>query len=267
MHRKQKILILAALFFLSACNNEKGKQQSAQDQIVSGEQSLLDSIAKFPDSLLLKERIIQSYRDSADYEKAIAATDDFLRTDSLNARLWDIKATLYFENEDSLNAIRSLETAVQISPVPDYIMKLGSLFAKTKNDKALIMADALLQNNFKNTQTEGFYIKGLYYTYTGDKNKAVVFFDRALSADYNFMPAYLEKAIIFYDMGKFDQAITVLTKAVTLQNKFDEGYYWKGKCLEKLSKPNEAIEQYQMALLYSPDYIEAKEALNRLGVK
>jgi len=40
-----------------------------------------------------------------------------------------------------------------------------------------------------------------------------------------------------------------------------------GKCYEKLKKTNEAIEQYKLALLYNPDYIEAKDALGKLGAK
>jgi superkiller protein 3 len=78
------------------------------------------------------------------------------------------------------------------------------------------------------------------------------------------MFAYREKGIALYDMGKYEDAITVLDKAVTLQNSFDEGYYWLGRCLEKLNKPNDAIEEYKTALMYTPDYVEAKEALERL---
>ena len=81
------------------------------------------------------------------------------------------------------------------------------------------------------------------------------------------MFAYREKGIALYDLGKYNDAITVLDKAVTLQNNFDEGYYWLGRCLEKLNKPNDAIEEYKTALLYSPDYIEAKTALERLQAK
>ena len=265
--KKLSLQIVALLVVLSACNNKNEKQPNVPAAIADPEQVIKNGIAKFPDSLLLKEQLIQFYRDSADYEKAIAATDDFLRSDSLNSRLWDIKATLYFENEDSGNAIRSLETAVQILPAPGYIMKLGSLYAKAKNIKSLGMADALLQARSANAETEAFYIKGLYYSYSGDKNKAVAFFDRSLLVDYNYMPAYLEKAIVFYDQGKYEEALKVLDKAVTLQNKFDEGYYWKGRCLEKLNRQTEAIEEYRTALMYSPDFVEAKEALERLETK
>ena len=79
-----------------------------------------------------------------------------------------------------------------------------------------------------------------------------------------YMFAYREKGIALYDLGKYEEALAVLNKAVTLQNNFDEGYYWLGRCFEKLNKPKEAFEAYKMALLYSPDYMEAKETLAKL---
>ena len=63
------------------------------------------------------------------------------------------------------------------------------------------------------------------------------------------------------------EALAVLDKALTLQNNFEEGYYFRGRCLEKLNRPMEAVEAYQMALSYDPQYVEAKEALAKLGVK
>ena len=85
--------------------------------------------------------------------------------------------------------------------------------------------------------------------------------------NYTFMDAYREKALALYDQGNYKGALAVLDKAVTLQNNFEEGYFYRGRCLEKLNRLNEAIESYQMALLYGPGYIEAKEALAKLGFK
>ena len=114
---------------------------------------------------------------------------------------------------------------------------------------------------------EAFFIKGLYFNYTGEKEKAIVFFDKCISIEYTYMIAYREKAIALYDMGKYQDAVTVLNKAVTLQNNFDEGYYWLGRCLEKQNNPADAIDNYKTALMYSPDYIEAKTALEKLTAK
>jgi tetratricopeptide (TPR) repeat protein len=141
---------------------------------------------------------------------------------------------------------------------------LGSLYAQTRNTRALAMADILIQNKIENIEKEAFFIKGLYHNFGGNKNKAIAFFDQCLNLDPGYMLAYREKAIALYDQGKYNDAVTVLDKAVTLRNSFDEGYYWLGRCLEKLNKPGDAVEEYKTALRYAPDYIEAKEALERL---
>ena len=261
---------LSLLIIIISCNNQdhaKQKTENSSETAPAREQILQDSIFKFPELLLLKEELIQFYRDSAEYDKAIATTDEALQKDSTNARLWDIIATLHFENEDTLNAITAFEIALKLNPSPRYLILLGSLYAQTKNARALMIADALSKTKLPETEKEAFFIKGLYYNFTGNKINAIVFFDKCLNIDNRHMFAYREKGIALYDMGKYEDAITVLDKAVTLQNNFDEGYYWLGRCLEKLNRPNDAIEEYKTALLYSPDYVEAKEALARLGVK
>ena len=265
--KKRSLIIVTALVALAACNNKDEKQPNVPVAIVDTEQTMKDIIVKFPDSLLLKENLVQYYRDNGDFAKAIAAVNEVLQKDSLNARFWDIKATLHFENGDTLNAIKSFERAIHILPDPGYIMSLGSLYAQTKNARALNMADILMQDKNANAEKEALFLKGLYFNYTGDKTRAISFFDKCLSMDYTFMFAYREKAIALYDLGKYEEALKVLDKAVTLQNNFDEGYYWRGRCLEKLNKPNEAIEEYRTALLYSPDFAEAKEALSKLETK
>lgn len=261
---------LALVMTIISCNNQdhaKENSNTGSETTAAREKILKDSILRFPDLLLLKEELIQLYRDSAAYDKALTTTNEALLKDSLNPRLWDIKATLHFENEDTLNAITSFENALKLNPSPRYLILLGSLYAQTKNARALLIADALIKTKQPETEKEALFIKGLYHTYTGDKKTAIDLFDKCLNLDNRHMFAYREKGIALYDLGKYEDAVTVLDKAVTLQNNFDEGYYWLGRCLEKLNKPNDAIEEYKTALLYAPDYIEAKDALARLGVK
>ncbi len=266
MIMKQATIAVFILCLFTACNNEKKKQPEKPVVTNAAEKEMQDAIAKFPDSLLLRENLIQYYRDNGTYDMAISATDTALKRSPGNARLWDIKGTLQFENEDTLNAIKSFEKAIEFFPDPQYMMSLGTLYAQTKNAKALDMADALLRSK-KTADKEALFIKGLYFTYIGDKQKAIVFFDNCLALDYTFMFAYREKAIALYDLHKYEEALKVLDKAVTLQNNFDEGYYWKGRCLEKMNRVNDAIESYRTALLYDPEYVEAQDALAKLGVK
>lgn len=263
---KKLIFILFGIPLLFACNNHKD-EQSKTVNIPQQEKDLIKAIETYPDSFLLKENLVQYYRDNGNYGQAIAETEKFIIKDSSNDRLWDIVATLHFENGDTTKAIYSFEKAIAITANPEYIMSLGSLYAQTRNPMALTMADALLKANKARAEVQALFIKGLYYSYTNDKSKAIGFFDNCLMLDYTNMFAYREKAICFYDMGKYVDALKVLEKAVTVQNNYAEGYYWMGRCYEKIDERNAAIESYNTALEFDKEYPEAKDALAKLGVK
>lgn len=263
---RQLVIFVVLFFHLCSCNNEPNRPV-VKNEVVSEEKQLIENMRQFPDSLLLAENLIEYYRRNTSYDAALAITNTILKKDSMLPRFLDIKATLCFENNDTLCAIQSYEKALEIYPAPEYIMSLGSLYAATKNPKALEMGDALIIADRAKANKEGLFIKGLYYNYTNDKQKAIDFFDKCLALDYTFMLAYREKAIALYDVGKYEDAIKVLDKAVTLQNNFDEGYYWRGRCLEKQHKIYEAIEEYKIALFYNKNFVEAQDALAKLGVK
>ena len=67
-------------------------------------------------------------------------------------------------------------------------------------------------------------------------------------------------------MGKYLDALKTLELALAVKKTYDEAYYWMGRCYEKLGKREEAIENYRTALQLTPDYIEAKDALGKIGV-
>lgn len=258
------IIIFCVSMLCFSCNNAKETPVASSPDAIHQLQQLKQDITKYPDSLLLVEKLIQNYRDSGTYDSAIAVTDKALQKAPEMASLWDIKGTLHFENGDTVNSIKSFEQAVNIYPRPEYVMSLGTLYAQTKNPKALTMADALIYADKAKASKQALFIKGLYYNYTGDKKKAIALFDSCIHMDYNYMIAYREKAIALYEQQKYQEAIKVLERAVTIQNNFDEGYYWMGNCYKKLNRKDEAIQAYHMALLYDKDFIEARDSLKTL---
>jgi tetratricopeptide (TPR) repeat protein len=81
------------------------------------------------------------------------------------------------------------------------------------------------------------------------------------------MEAYREKAICLIELKKYIEAIAFLDRATTLNNRFADGYFWKGVCLEKLLQKEDAAMSYQKALMYDTSYTEAEEAIDRLSSK
>lgn len=259
------LLLTVTSIYLTACNNISTNTQQAS--VPTEEKQLRDAVTLYPDSFVLKENLIQYFRNNSNFGQAIIETKKLIQKDSSNARLWDIKATLYFEKADTINAIKAFEKAIAIDAQPEYIMSLGSLYAQTKNSLALVMADGLLQAPKAKAAKQALFIKGLYYNYTGDNEKAISFFNNCLALDYTNIMAYREKGICLYNVAKYKQAIQTLEKAVALQSTYDEGYYWLGRCYEKLNLPKEAVLNYQTALEIDHSYAEAKDALAKLGVQ
>lgn len=262
---KKQLLILflfTITFFIYSCGSNNDRTEKNP---VSPEQQLKNLVAQYPDSLAFTENLIEYYSNNGNYDTAINLTNQAIQKDSGNVELWDIMGKLQYENGDTLKAIQAYEIAINIYPLPEYIISLGTLYAQTKNPKALVMADALLVADKAKASREALFIKGLYFTYISDKKKAITYFDSCISSDYTYMFAYREKAIALYDEAKYQDALKVLTRAVTIQNNFDEGYYWLGRCYEKLDSIQKAKENYQMALLYDKNFIEAREALTRLN--
>ncbi|MEO5984904.1 MAG: tetratricopeptide repeat protein [Ferruginibacter sp.] len=258
------IFFYVVIIILFSCNNTEEQVPVSSFNKIQNAEQLKQVVAKYPDSLLLVEKLIQYYRDSGSYDSALAITGNALKNSPGVAGLWNIKATLHFENEDTVNAIQSFEKAIEIFPLPEYIISLGIIYAQTKNPKALILANALAGGDGAKAVKEAVFIKGLYASYTGDKKKAIALFDSCIRLDYTYMFAYREKAIALYDEGRYENALKVLERAVTIQNNFDEGYYWIGNCYKKLNKKEEAIQSYHTALMYDKDFIEARDSLKTL---
>ena len=252
----------ALLFFFVSCTNEKKEYKPAPGVNVLA--ALKKAVDKYPDSLILVHDLIEQYRNEGRYDSALALTDKQILRDSGNAFLWNIKATLYFENDDTLKAIDALEHAIAIYPLPDYLAALGTIYAEIRSRNALHIADELLYLNKDKSTKNAYFIKGLYYNFVNKSDSAILFIDRSLQLDYTYMYAYREKAIALYQLKKYEEAINVLRRAVTIQNNFDEGYYWMGKAYERLDQKEDAILCYQNALLYDKDYTEARDALDSL---
>ena len=261
--RKSVIILCCFILLITSCNNTSD-ENSKVPAPPNTEQALKQVIAQFPDSLTLVQNLIEFYRVNGDYDSALNLTDAQIKKDSGNAFLWNMKATLHFQNDDTINAIRSLEQAIYIYPLPEYLVALGTIFAEIKNPRSLIIADSLLKADKEKSGKDAMFIKGLYYSYNNDKQKAINYFDSSLAMDFTYMFAYREKAIALYDLGKYQEALSVLRKAVTLQNNFDEGYYWMGRIYEKLGKKQDAIQSFQTALLYDKNFIEARQSLDSL---
>ena len=105
------------------------------------------------------------------------------------------------------------------------------------------------------------------YARKGDKTRALDAFNNCIANDFTYAEAYMEKGFIYYDQQKKEEALKVFSTLATVRNTYPDAYYWIAKCKEAMNQPQEAISNYQKALLLDPKLTEAENALKRLGAK
>ena len=241
---------LVLLVYSCQPNSEKANEQI--DPLKAAEIEMTKNIEQHPDSFLLKESLIQFYRENNNYSKAIASINSILSKESDNARCWHIKGVLHFENNDTLQAINAFERELSLIPNPAAMVSLGTLYAETKNEKCIPLANLLRKYDGNKLAKEAAYIQGTYFSSMKNYPAAILHFDTCINIDFTFMEAYREKAIALNHLKQFKPAIEVLKKAVTLQNNYAEGYYYMGLNYEQLKDSSAAMECFQKAILYDP---------------
>jgi tetratricopeptide (TPR) repeat protein len=264
MRRLFPFFLIITVFVGLSCNENDNIDDATESTAANIQQQLKEQVKKYPDSILLRETLIQNYRDSGNYDAAITEAKSTIAKDTANGALWDDLFWLYYEDQDTTNAIVSLEKAISLTSNPAYYVILGSVYAQTKNENALAVADKLYAYPTSDYKKESLFIKGLYYSTIGEGEKAIPLFDQSLEMDYTYFDAYREESICLYNMGKYEEALKKLQKAVSIKSDFSVAYYWMGRCYEKLNNKKDAISSYQLALQTDPDYDEAKDALSKL---
>lgn len=260
MNIKPLFILLLCFLIVNSCKENKKEinHQTIEDY-------WREQIKLYPDSAVLKESLIQSYRDSLDYEAALSYTDSLVKIEGDHSRWWHIKGTLHFELHDTINAIKSFGNAYLLNPNPVDGINWARILAIKSDSNCLSICEELLKRFGKNIEKETFLIKGDYFSSIKNNDYALANYDSSIKASYTFMEAYLQKARLLMQLDKYKAAVVVLEKATTIQNNYDEGFFTLGRCYERINDTTAAIEAYNRTLLINPDYTEAETAIESLN--
>ncbi len=277
--KSKLIFILICGIGLLSCKEETPKSQTQESQKSNtkqpsnspskaspsnDEKSGISQRSTLPDVNMNDENKIAFYREKGNYKTAIQLVDDCIKKDENNQRLWSIKAMLHFEVDDTMKAIQCYEKAIEMIPVAEDRLNLAQLYAGKANIKSIQMVEELSKAGKGSLNPKLNFIRGTYYNSIGKKELAISYLDKAIYDNYTFMDAYREKALMLCDLKRYPEAVNTLIRAVTLQNSYEEGYYYLGQCYEKMGEIRKAIESYQTALMYDSRDQDAADALNRL---
>lgn len=224
-----------------------------------------EALKKLPNSIALQIGLARGYQNKKQLDKALAICDRILGQYPNQLDALVLKSELLQEQGKDKEALASLETAYAYAPQDASLgYELAYQYAEAGNPKTLPLTDALIKADPTETVARAYYIKGVYYDQTGAREEAIKSYDQAIRTNYNFMDAYRDKGISYYDQKKYAEALKTFQLARTISPATAEFYYWIGKTQQAMGNGAEAKLSYQRAYGLDKTMTEAKEAADKL---
>ena len=226
---------------------------------------LNEAIKDIPNSLLLPISLARAYDAVNKTDEALKVCNNILEKEPDQVNTLLLKAELLEKKGDTANMIATLEKAYSFLPSNREISnKLAYQYAESKNVKALQIADSLISKDSQQLFAEPYYIKGMYYSNTNNKVKAIQLFDATIKRDHRLLNAYIEKGKILFDQKKIQDALKTFQLANTITPSFPDAWYWIGRCQEISGDKAAAKENYEKAYELDNTFTEAKEAAEKI---
>ena len=90
-------------------------------------------------------------------------------------------------------------------------------------------------------------------TNTETASSAIEYMNKALETDPSLKAVYLDLAMLYIDMGSFDEAARVLNQATVIDPTNPDVYFYLGRAQKSAGRTGEAILAWQKYLELAPD--------------
>jgi len=119
------------------------------------------------------------------------------------------------------------------------------------------------------TDGHAWFNLGTSLTALGDYERAANAYDRARIEGVPWRMTWYQFGPFeaYYGAGRYNEVLSLASSNLSNGAEYvEETYYWQGRALEGLSRPNEAAGAYRAALGRNPQYAAARDALTTLGL-
>lgn len=197
------------------------------------------------------------------YDEALITIDKIAKLDRQNGEAAFMLGMIMKEKGDIRSATNAFRKATEFdSQITDAWIMLGEIFESQKKP----LAKTYYENAIKTDTNSISAIHSLayYLQNNGDMVKAIDLYKSIVLKDKSYEPAYLNIGILLLEQHKYNEALVNFNILTTVNPKSYLAYYFKGVSYEAMKDIKSAKDNYQNALNFKPDYIDAKEALGRL---
>lgn len=259
---KQAYRLRPSYVYLEAISTNFMELQQLDSAIVY----LRRGMEQFSNDSVFYFKLIDVYIDSHKYGLALQLLRPLLDSNIDNVFYVEKAGRVYVALKDTMQAISLLEGYYRAHKrVNGVVLQLASLYAETRNIKALRLSDVIVMEDSMHYKAYAYYIKGVYFTNINRLGTAIEMFDESIGYDWTFIDAYTDKGVILFKQGRYEEAKKVFELSLKVSGTYPDAYYWIGRCEEVLGRKREAEMYYKRAIGLDKGFEEAKSALRRVA--
>ena len=93
------------------------------------------------------------------------------------------------------------------------------------------------------------FLKGIVKLQSGDKQAAIIEYDRAIIFHPELVPAYVSRGMAKYDLGQYQEAMADYDRAIIINPNYLMAYFYRGMLKSELGQKQSAIIDYDRVIL------------------
>lgn len=229
-------------------------------------QVLNNAVNRFPENLECRLKQAEYYYVLKQYQQSTAALDAILLRDPQNAQAFFLFGQNFKELKDTVRAIKSFQTAVDMDPdIMSGWINLGNLTAVKGPSIARKYYETAL-----NIDSANVFALNSYALFLGNQDKykqSINIYRKIALIDPQFSDGFFNAGIMYLMLDSIKQANQQFNLAVKTNPIFGKAYYYRGLTFEKLGLPKKAAADYQNTLNFDAEFEKAKIALAELQGK
>jgi len=163
------------------------------------------------------------YGNQDDTENAMKFYDRALEIDPNYSKAWYNKGVLYHKKGDAVNAMKCYECAIEIKPnyAEAWYNKGGLYHKQGDTENAMKCYECAIE--IKPNYAKAWYNKGGLYHKQGDAVNAMKCYDRALVINPNDAKAWFNKGLLYHKQGDAVNARKCVDRVIAIDPNYDVG--------------------------------------------
>jgi tetratricopeptide (TPR) repeat protein/S1-C subfamily serine protease len=195
-------------------------------------------------------------KDSGKYDEAIAAINMAIGFNSDDISLLNEKGGILSQKKQYAQEISLYDEIIRRSPESYAYLNRGNAKSQIGNKQAAII-DYDRAIFFSPNSSVAYNNRGVSKYHLGSRQEAVTDFNRAISLDNKSYMAYNNRGLALFEGGDSQKAIIDYDRAIMLNPKYMMSFYNRGLAKSQTGNKQAAIIDYNRAIALDPQYAEA----------